>query len=201
MDKFFHSTFDFFSHAIPGACVAYGFFLLDDDIQTGYDFVQTAGKMSLGATAALFLLGYLLGFAMYPVGRQLNRRIGLRIWKSKLVGNVDLFISDKYILIRELSPANFKYVETWNMFGAMAQNLTLAFLLLAGIALVKLCCFEAQHPWFWTLFAAAAVGMAGLFLHRSTVFFNWAADDLNAAITRLRLIERAAELQGKNSEK
>jgi len=191
MDKIFHSTFDFFSHAIPGMFIVAGFYLLDDEINTFNSFLEIATKINVGSAFLCLVVGYAIGFAIYPIGRFLYKRLGFRIWKKEIESNVDLFISNKYVLIREFSPNNFKYVETWNMFCAMSHNLAVATFIVFLLALFKVIFLSPQNYTFWAVFLGSLVFLFFLFLHRAVIFSIWAANDLNATIHQLKLQRRS----------
>ncbi|MBK8920476.1 MAG: hypothetical protein IPM81_03065 [Saprospirales bacterium] len=191
MDKIFHSTFDFFSHAIPGFCVLSSFFILDPTLQDAQQFLKLASQMNIGSGVFVLVLSYLTGFAINPIGRKIYKRLGFLLFENKFHKDYKLFISDKFILIREFSPNNFKYVETWNMFCAMAHNLAVASLFVLCITLIKI---NWQHPGnieFWRTVAGLSLVFFILFLHRAVKFYKWAGDDLNAALWTLQLEERA----------
>ena len=264
MDKIFHSTFDFFSHALPGACIAGAYYLIaQKDINSVIDLFEKANEAKIGIGIFLLLGGYVIGLGIYPIGRWLYKGVnrlllsyeGFR--KDRLVRkqseffsvkdnvahindeesyermkeliakrektisilqidpNLDpgkvkgpdgsyidaeppLALSDKFILIRELSPSNFKYVETWHMFCAMCHNLAIACILIFIMMLVKVDFsslgnfFYSNDYWFFIM--TLLLILAGLFIDRAITFSIWAANDLNAAITRLNLIERAKNL-------
>lgn len=106
MEKIFHSTFDFFSHALPGLFIIGAFFVLGEDVSTLRDVFNQATQIPLEGGIMLLALGYVIGFLIYPFGRIMYKKIGFRIWNKKIENNVELRISDKYVLIREHSPNN-----------------------------------------------------------------------------------------------
>lgn len=195
MDKIVHSTFDFFSHAIPGACIVVALRLLDINITNSHMFFETFDNAQIGSAIVLLVVGYVIGFAIYPLGRYVYKSLGFRIWNKKVHRNIsDLHISDKYTLIRELSPNNFKYVESWNMFCAMSHNLAIASLIICTIVLVKVIFLSPDNLAFWIVLIVGLLFIFFLFLHRAVVFSVWATDDLNASIRMLNLVIRAKEL-------
>ncbi len=198
MDKFFHSTFDFFLYFFPGACIVSAFLLLDRNFDTLRGFLNITEGDKLVSAIILLLLGYIIGFAIYPIGRKIYKSWGFKLWPKKIHNDVDLSISDKYILIRELSPNNFKYVETWNIFCSMAHNLAVACMVVFVIVIIKVIFIYPGNLLFWIFFCAGMILLFFLFLHRAVVFSIWAADDLNAAIRKLNLLERAEKLPEKN---
>ncbi len=194
MDKIFHSTFDFFTHALPGFCIAITFFILDPSLNTSQDFVAKANQIQIGGGVLLLVIGYAIGFAVHPIGRFLYKKIGFFIWREKIENDVTLFISDKYVMIRELSPNNFKYVETWNMFCAMSHNLAVASLMAFVVTIIKLVFQTVGNHQFWITFSIVAFVFFFIFLHRAVRFSIWAAHDLNAAVSRLKLLERSENI-------
>lgn len=190
MDKIFHSTFDFFTHALPGMCVLTALVLLDKDINTFNQLLARAADIQFGSAVVLLLISYVVGFAVYPIGRFLYKKVGFFFWKEEIERNVVLPISDKYILIRELSPANFKYVELWNMFCAMAHNLAVASLVLGGCSLWKLTQTN-ENTVAWLLMIAGSIVVFFIMLHRAVNFSLWAADDINSSLRALHLQEKA----------
>ena len=193
MDKFFHSTFDFFSHALPGLFLVASLLLLDPTVVYPYESIIKANQFKINDLLLLALVGYVVGFAIHPIGRFLYKTLGFRLWKERVENNVDMFISDKYILIRQFSPANFKYVETWNMFCAMAHNLAVACLVSTVCSGYKVLSQELPNQSFWVLFTVVSLIMFFIFLQRAVNFSIWASHDLNAAIRRLKLEEKVAE--------
>jgi hypothetical protein len=191
MDKIFHSTFDFFTHSLPGICVVGALFVLDPSHHTVDDFIEHANRIELGGGILLLVVSYIIGFAIHPIGRLLYKRIGFRIWNEKIENNLDLFLSDKYALIRELAPTNFKYVETWNMFCAMGHNLAVASLILVICCIIKLFVHQTPEIGFWlTVLIASAIAFF-IFLQRAVRFAIWAAHDINSTIRSLNLVEKA----------
>lgn len=197
MDKIFHSTFDFFTHALPGFCISATFFILDPSLNTSQDFVAKANQIQVGGGIFLLIIGYVIGFAIHPIGRFLYKNLGFFIWKEKILNDINVFISDKYVMIREFSPNNFKYVETWNMFCAMSHNLAVASLVAFGVSIIKLFSKQVSNTQFWITFSILTFLFFFIFLNRAVRFSIWAAHDLNSATTRLKLLERSEIITNK----
>lgn len=190
MNKIFYSAFDFFTHAIPGFCIIVSLFILDKNLNTSQEFIARANQFHIGGAVLLLVVGYIIGFGVHPIGRYFYKKIGFKIWNEKILNDVPLFISDKYILIREFSPQNFKYIETWNMFCAMAHNLAVACLLTLIFILIKIVFIGVPNISFWLIFGAVSLVFLFLFLHRSVRFSIWAAHEINATVNRLNLINQ-----------
>lgn len=182
MEKLFHSTFDFFCHALPGTIIVLSPLFLGYELNSSKDFLTMANQIQIGSAILIIALGYIIGFAIYPIGRFLYKSLGFLIWKRKIHEDIDQFISDKYVTIREFSPSNFKYVETWNMFCAMAHNLAVASLLIFLMVVLKIILFRPNGLGIWIGVTAALIILFFIFLHRAVVFSIWAANDINATI-------------------
>lgn len=200
MDKFFSSTFDFFAHALPGMFMVFSFFILDPNLNTAHDFFTRMEAYGLHTIVFFLVVGYAAGFAVYPLGRFFYRETSKKLWKTGVYTRYEsnpAFISDKFVLVRELSPANFKYIEAWHMFSSMSHGLGTALLVTFINAMIKIRWMQPPNPDFWFVVAIATLAMFFLLVHRAVVFDRWAADDLNAAIRVLNLEKRVQNLQEK----
>lgn len=209
MDKIFHSTFDFFTHALPGALVVAAFYLLHGlNIQSAADLFEKTDALSWGTGITILVMGYILGLVMYPLGRALYLKLGRKKISRKinqdpndhLPPKQQLSLPDKFALIRELSPINFKYVETWHMYCGMCHNFAVACMLIAIMLLLKIDLSQLFQNGFWIPMAAVLVLFAAVFIDRAIIFSTWAANDLNATIRKLNLAEQAKNLSEKVKE-
>lgn len=191
MEKIFYSAFDFFSYAIPGCFVLLACWLLHPDYAQLSDYLYEIGKLGVIHGIFILLISLVIGFAVNPIGRALYRSLGFKLFNHSFTNLPGLSISEKYTLIRQFSPENFKYVEIWNMMGTMAHNLAFAALLIVANSLIKAFWIHPANMGFWLLIAFAALVLLFLFLARAVKYFVWAADDINAAIRKLHLEERA----------
>jgi hypothetical protein len=187
MDKIFHSTFDFFSYAIPGFYIIVSCFILNPQLETVQQFLDYMGKINVATGSFLLIIAYIIGFSIYPIGRFLYKKIGFAIWRRSIQNDIPLFISDKYVLVRQFSDANFKYIETWNMFCALSHNLVVACLITLMLTLIRIVFLSSSNTGFWLLFMFIQLLLTFIFLHRAVIFSLWAAHDLNATISSLNL--------------
>ncbi len=194
MEKVFHSAFDFFSYAIPGCCIIFAFFILDARYCSAEDYLTMVGKLQTGAGILLLVIGYIVGFAVNPVGRYLYKSLGFKLFKHDFDDLEGLSISDKYVLVRDLSPTNFKYIESWNMWCAMSHNLAIAAALIAAFSILKIAFADTYNTGFWLGLSVSFVVLFFLFLERAVKFSVWAASDINSSIHKLHLQARAAKL-------
>jgi hypothetical protein len=194
MDKIFNSAFDFFSYAIPGCYMIFAFFILDCRYNSAEDYILMAGKLQVGSGIMILVIGYIVGFAISPMGRYLYKSLGFKLFKNKFDNVEGLSISDKYVLLRELSPNNFKYVEIWNVWCTMSHNLAIASGLIVIFSFLKIIFLETKNISFWLVFATSFVILFFLFVYRAVTFSVWAAGDINSSIKKLHIQARADKL-------
>lgn len=56
--------------------------------------------------------------------------------------------SAKYVLVRELTPANMSSIETWNVLKSLAASLSLLVLIGSLTFFIR---YAAYHPWWWPI--------------------------------------------------
>jgi len=154
---------------------------------------QMMGNFDIGQGILITIVAYIVGFAASPFGKILYKKWGFKIWPKKVVNNVDMFISDKFVLIREFSPANFEYVERWHMYCSLSHNLAVATLVFFIVSLVQAFVGVIGNPLIWITIAAISLLLFFIFLYNAVIYSIWAQHDLNAAISALGL-----KAKGKN---
>jgi hypothetical protein len=190
MDKMFLSTFDFFSYALPGCNILLALVLIDSRFKTAKDYLELASNVKLSTAIFIIVMGFVMGFAVSPFGRFLYKKIGFKLFPLKFKDFPGLSVSDKYTLIREYTPANFKYIETWNMWCTMSHNLAIAALLVFIISLARMVFYGEPFTAFWLGICLVSLLMFFFLLQRAVRFSIWAADDINSAINILKLNEK-----------
>jgi hypothetical protein len=140
------------------------------------------------------VIGYIVGFAVSPIGRFLYKSLGFKLFKHDFEDIVGLSISEKYVLLRELSPNNFKYIETWNMWCTMSHNLAIASALVVVNSILKIIATTTNNNTFWIVFTISFAILFFLFVQRAVKFSVWAAGDINSSINKLHLQTRADKL-------
>ena len=187
MDKFFNSTFDALTNVVPGAFFLTALAFLDPSFRTLDDLIVKANEIDLGGGTLIIMVSYVMGFAMGPLGKALYQKVGFYLWPLEPEEKSSLSISDKFILVREYSPANFKYIESWNMFCTLAHNLALATLMLFVVSVLRIFVFTGSSVLLFAVIALLSVIGFFLFLNRAVVFRTWAIKDLDASINTLNL--------------
>ena len=189
-------TYDFFGHVLPGVMIFLSLSLLYAPIapQELFNWLETNVKMEAGVGTVIIIISYIIGFAINPFGRYLYKKLGLKIWPKKEKNKVEMYVSDKFALIREKSPKNFEYIERWNTYCAMAHNLAIASLILALVSVFKIITIIIEGKDFylnlWLPILLFSVFMFFVLLYRAVIFSIWAADDVNATVSRLILEEK-----------
>lgn len=216
MDRILNSAFDFFAYALPGFCVLASFFLLDKSLEYGADFLVYAGRLHVGSGAVLLAVSYIIGFAITPIGRLFFKLID-RSWFIGFLDKVfkgdlsvrkeneiyepgidgkpkEMFISNKFVLVRELAPNNFRYIESWHVYSMMSQNMVIAGFVAIPLILNKIFRHCPSNPEFWWTTTGFVLILIILFMYNAFKFSIWSINDHNAAITKLHLVERAQKL-------
>ncbi len=192
MKELINFTFDFFGHVLPGIVIIISFSLFFIDTNS-LDFIkEQINTINTANSTLIAISAYIVGFALDPIGKLLYKKIGFKIWNLKVQNGVDMFISNKFALVREFSEKNFKYVEKWNMYCTMSYNFALAsiFVFLSSIFKVFQ---EKENYLFWLLIIVLSLFLFFIFLYKAVLFSIWAAHDLNATITALKLEEKVSK--------
>ena len=189
MSELIRFTFDFFGHVLPGSMVIFALSLLHSSNSDFKLVLENVSSMNSTGATGFIIAAYIVGFAIYPFGRYLYRTIGFRLWKAKLENKSDLFVSDKFVLVREYSAENFKKIESWFTYCAMSHNLAVASLVMFLVALIRAFSTGTDSA-SWLIISLAAVLFFFIFLQRAVTFYVWANHDLNAAINCLKLDEK-----------
>lgn len=212
MEKIINSAFDFFAYALPGAFLILSLLLLDAQNDTCEDFLDFAQKLKTGGSILLLALGYVLGFAVTPLGRILYRafnRGGLFKWLDTFLegdlkkktysfdethaGAPKISVSERFILVREYSPNNFRHIESWHVYSLMSHNMALVNILVVLFILFRLIFYHSDSPWLWAAGMTVAACLAVLFLYSAVKFNTWSTNELNATVESLRLTDRTGE--------
>lgn len=223
MDRILNSAFDFFAYALPGFCILASLFLLDKSLEYGEDFLVYAGRLHVGSGVVLLALSYILGFAIAPIGRKFFRWYQDTLfieWLAKILDGKTkkheeneiykdsgpgekkepIFISDKFVLVRELAPQNFKYIESWHVYSLMSQNMVIAGVIASALTIVKIIWYGPSNLQFWIATVFVVMFLTFMFMYNAVKFSIWSIDDHNAAITKLHLLEQADKLTGRDKD-
>lgn len=178
METIRYSLFDFFSYLLPG------FVLLSAILLAPYpnlpdNFASDLSQFCKGITnfslIYLVVISYGIGFCLQLGGsllfRLFERVPGLNPVQPRHHGAVSNSV--KLCTIREKSPQNFKYVETWNVLSAFSINLAISLACGSLYLHVK----STGFPW-WPA-VVTIWGVAGILVSISIKFNNWSVIDLD----------------------
>ena len=210
MEKIINSAFDFFAYALPGAFLILSFLILDAQNDTCQDFLNFAQKLQSGGSILLLALGYVLGFAVTPLGRKLYRAFSRSTFFNRLDkilegdlkkktyafdethnGAPKMSVSERFILVREFSPNNFRHIESWHVYSLMSHNMAFVNMLVVVFILFRFVFYKMESPWFWGSSMAGTAFLAIIFLYSAVKFNIWSTNELNATVESLRLNDRA----------
>jgi hypothetical protein len=200
MKELVQYAFDFFAYVIPGLFVLFSISLWIYPIDSFGEAIDLTKKVTKEVATVLVVVSYVVGFIIYPIGRIIYKTFGFKIFPRLLLDykkdkdesennskkeEEKLSLNAKYSLLRELSPTNFKYVESWNIYCAMSHNLMVASLIFSIVSFIRI--LDTDHALFW-----AGTGVLGLFIflvltHRAVTYSQWAKGDINASIESLNL--------------
>ena len=160
-------------------------------------FEQYATFWSNSVRASILLLGaaYICGFLVYPLGRSIHK------YQLKKGANNDFVVlegkelSPGFVKLRELAPVNFKYIEKWHMYAALAHGVGTAAVI--GLLVSSYKVFVAYDKSSWAILAIICVFIAALSYRRALTFGKWAIYDFKNAIDVLHLDEKAASFAAK----
>lgn len=191
MKELVQHAFDFFGYVIPGLFIIFSLSILAVPINNINTAISMTKKFDIGLGTVMVIVAYVIGFCIYPVGRFLYKTIGFKLFGNRILDDsnqTNLSVPNKYALLREHSPMNFKYVESWNIYCAMSHNLMVASLFFCVVSIVKIVSGVDTLLWIGALLTGIIIFL--ILTHRAVTYFHWAAYDINATISSLKLKEK-----------
>ena len=195
MKELVQYAFDFFAYVIPGLFVIFSISLIVVPVDSLEKIKTLTTSFDAGIATVLVIIAYVIGFCIYPIGRLIYKTIGFKLYGYRInedSNKTNISVPVKYALLREHSPTNFKYVETWNIYCAMSHNLMVACLVYTIVAIIKTT--EAgSNIGFWIGTALFSLVLFFILTQRAVTFFHWAAYDINATISSMDLKDLSEE--------
>ena len=198
-------TYDVFGHVIPGMIIFFSLSLLYAP-QDLIPWLDAKAAIEADKGSVIIIISYIIGFAMNPFGKYVYINLGKKLWPKKekekkkkkekhnldmkIKYNVEMGVSDNFILIREKSPKNFEYIERWFTYCAMAHNLAIGSLVLALVSVSKIITIILKWSDFycylniWLPILLFSIFLFFVLLNRAVIFSIWGADDLYATVSR-----------------
>jgi hypothetical protein len=192
MGDFKFRVFDIFSYTLPGLIVLLCFYIYNYNFGiTTLATVETAFKAisETKANTVLLILGcsFVIGNVLHFFGYNYFELI-ISLWTKPLEGRPKGLsgMEDKHVLVRQFSKENYGYIELWHAYRAMSFNLSLSFLLLSIVLVIKIIYNNSYHfDWLMTL--ACCFGSSLVTLHRAVTFHKWSIDVLEESVKMLKL--------------
>lgn len=104
-------------------------------------------------------------------------------------------ISEKYVLVREYSPLNFRHIESWHVYSLMSHNMAIANIAVCLFVVIRLAAYGTDNSWPWIFVLSGALVFFLLFLYSAAKFNIWSMNEQNAAIQALQLRSRIQQGQ------
>lgn len=195
MDKLKFGLFDIFVYTIPGVFVVFIFYLLYVDMSNSVsNFIENgtkiAGNISFNIVLLLIFASYILGFALHFFGYNYFNLIK-KIFRKKFRGKEQSLSTNekKFVLVRHYSKENFVFVEQWYTFRGMSFNLSLVFLLIFTVLLIKMILI-LHFRLDWVLVSLGFFLLSLVTLRRAITFHRWSHETLDEAINTLDLTNK-----------
>jgi hypothetical protein len=177
-----YTLFDLFVYTLPGAFFLFCFCCIGS-FNPMYPASMLNGeifdrKVSIFQGTMFIIVAYVIGFIFSILGNFILKIIkGIK----KLIEEPRMKISNsvKYVIVREKSPENKKYVEQWNALKNLSCSLAIVFLFIAINFKVK---FENFHTFFFILTLCISIFL----LIKATEYGRWAKMDLDNAYEKFK---------------
>jgi hypothetical protein len=196
MDKIKFGLFDIFVYTVPGLLLMFVLFLFQVNLTSGVDkvtenLVTTVDKVSVNMTLLILFISYLLGFVLHFFGYSYFHKIGKGLYKKDIKGMEQglSIMEKKFVLVRHHSKENFVYVEQWLAFRGMSFNLSLAFLIIGLVIMLKLI-ISLTFSIDWVIVIIGLLILSTVTLRRAVTFHIWSHNTLNEAVETLGLTEK-----------
>lgn len=179
MDKIKYSLFDLFSYLFPGFIVINVWYITNSGFNIVTDFRAAISAFTTGITTYFFIYTIVIAYCIGLIIQVLGQLVMLGVGKIKFLKPVSpthhssVDNSTKYCVIRHKSPANFSYIELWNVFSSFSANLAVV-IFLSGIYLkIKFSAFT------WHIHVVLFVAVIGCFFYLAKQFNDWAIIDMD----------------------
>lgn len=203
MDKFKFDIFDIFGYIIPGALLLFSVLLIQANFSIGIirnisNLVELTKKLNLYSFFLIILVAYVLGFTFHVLGYKYYSIFGKLLIKTKYRQLPILPISNDraFVLIRHYSRENHIYVGKWYAFRAMSFNLSLAFLLLFFVIVIKLLALGSFNIG-WILIGLFCLFFSMTLLYRAVTFHVWSRKTISETIDALNLNNIQTEIKSR----
>ena len=204
MENLKYSLFDLFAFAIPGVFCLTGLRVLarqPELVQIPAVITEWSEKTNVYLAVLIVLVGYVTGHILSLFASVIIHLLTkLSIFKKPTSSHTaTLNNSTRYILIRELSKENFKYIEIWNVMAKLYTNIAVIFLiLLPGFLFIYRDTIEN-----WWILAIAIIGVVVvcLLFRRAFDYLQWTVTEMDNCIHEFDLTNAPRTLLQEISKK
>jgi hypothetical protein len=176
MEKLKYSIFDLFVYMVPGVWVLFSVYLScrgSENSLTIPAVLLDLKEMNIYGSFITIVLAYCTGFITSALGKYYQSLKDYLV-PLKLTGLLSMRNSEKYVLVREKSRENFKYIEQWNVLKNFSTNMAFCVLVSSTMLFIRVKSFSL------VLFLSGIV-ISVLLLFESTKYKRWGAIDLDNA--------------------
>lgn len=175
-------TFELFRYTLPGVFIIIVSLLFDKNVTFPTEIVDIYfSKISTGGTIGLLALGFVVGFVMDEISGKI---IGLVVKNTKIekdyTSNSNLTTPEKYVLIREVSPVNYKMVENLNVYRGMFKNLVLGLIVLGIVSIIKIS--YTNYKILWGVILLISIMSIYSLILKYKKFTGWVLQDVDSII-------------------
>lgn len=191
---------DLYRYLIPGVFAILIFAITPSQIQGLSEIINLKNEIDWKTGIAILFIGYIVGLIINRIGKFIYYRIVIRFWPVKFHKKTSILTrSEKFVLIRQFSPANHQVVETWIMMKGSCTNLATTFVILTIVSMIKILQFNC-HIILWIFLFVSANISAVLLFDMARSYHKEANEDLTNSIIKLNLIEKGLESKIPNIE-
>ena len=140
MENLKFSIFDIFAYLLPGAVVLAALVLFaTPEIGTIAEYINILQNLNLGLGIVAIILAYVSGNVADTFGSWIYYKFGYKVWGEAWPKNKHprLSLAQQRALVRQYSPENYVYLQTWKTLKTMSHNLSFAFLLILLVSIFR----------------------------------------------------------------
>jgi uncharacterized membrane protein len=195
------SVFDIFVYLLPGlVCLTAIYIPFNPSITSLAGLAQSFKNIGLSTAVMALIAAYIVGHVADNQGSWLYYKIGCRVWGQPhpKVGHPSLSRAQQRALVRQYSPENYLYIQTWKLLKNMSHNLSFAFLMVMIVSAIR---FAQIWSIDWAFLVIVSLIFMWSFLYRSHVYDTWHYKELLETVNGLRLEDKLiADIESKKTK-
>ncbi|MEL6672833.1 MAG: hypothetical protein AAFR61_11600 [Bacteroidota bacterium] len=181
-------TYEVFRYTLPGIFFIGVLALTDSSIWGTDDIFRKLPKEDwLLSSLLIIFAGFVVGIVIDQLAGFATQRIWKNRYQADYASESKLSESQKYALIREKSPANYRQIENSNAQKGMCENLAFGCTALFFVSLYKI--FVVQGM-FWVFMVMFSVIATLTLIMKARKFKTWTAQDIDATVDMIQQAEK-----------